>query len=367
MLLVLPKKIRFFDSLSIFQQPLSSLPDSFGFGHMLKKGTFAIGLLKTSATNIRKTFPRSVFPPIEHFETDFMSQKKYEDFITWHADMVQTYIAKRKRYDFDAELLSYCLDDCRVLLVAIMKFRELFQSVTTLDPLTRNFTLASIALEHFLFTKPNDVKIGITPVNGYARQKSAEEVALYNLIRTTQRNVEGFSFCRRIFGDTNEGDCVWEQNKRFGNFFPDLYCSAHNKVIEYNSCYFHFHGETCREQAFRNRTLDSTVMFKNNEKVTVRQLQQGQMSKEAFYNEQQIEFKNIWSCSWFDDEVWKNCNINERSLERERNIILRARKQCNQKQLDPRDALFGGRTCNFAYAAECKTEEEAIHHFDVCR
>src|SRR5260370_13509196 len=77
-------------------------------------------------------------------------------------------------YDFKGELTKYCANDVKILTLAIMEFRKLFSNVTEIDPITRNFTLASVGLEYFRAKQLNENQIGITPINGYinGRHKS---------------------------------------------------------------------------------------------------------------------------------------------------------------------------------------------------
>jgi len=189
------KNMRFYDSVLIFQQSLAMLPKSFGFESIVKKGYSPLGLLLDSNRAQQTWKERTEFPQEKHFFTKFMTEQQYKTFQDWYSKAKTEFEESGERYDFDKELEEYCHDDCRVLMAAIQSFRNMFRKVTGLDPLTRNFTLASIALEHFLTTKPPDLVLGTTPSRSYrpevpdekhlcdySRKKSVTEVSGMNLI-----------------------------------------------------------------------------------------------------------------------------------------------------------------------------------------
>jgi len=110
--------IRFYDSVLIFQQSLSSLPKSFGFERIVKKGHSPLGLLLESNRSERAEHDRGSFPEERYFFTKFMTEKQYSDFLVWYKMQKLNFETSGECYDFETELESYCQDDCRVLMAA---------------------------------------------------------------------------------------------------------------------------------------------------------------------------------------------------------------------------------------------------------
>ena len=168
--------VQFIDSLSFFQQPLSSLPKSFNFENEALKGFFPHKM------NVLKNWPYiGRLPDKEMFDPDFMSESTAKEFEKWHAEYVKQQIGPEgqliNRWKLASELYKYCSNDVKILTIAVMEFRALFKSVTDLDPITRNFTLASVAMEHFRSKVLEENQIGITPIKGYINLRNKSKAA----------------------------------------------------------------------------------------------------------------------------------------------------------------------------------------------
>ncbi len=150
--------VRLLDSLSFFQQPFSSLPSSFGLSSHVAKGYLP------HFFNLKENYAyEGKVPSIEFFGVKYMKPKTANDCRQGHQVLVESnYI-----YNFQNELIKYCANDVKILTMALMKFRTLFQSVTGIDPITRAFTLASVGLEYFRAKVLQENTIGITPIDGY--------------------------------------------------------------------------------------------------------------------------------------------------------------------------------------------------------
>ena len=352
--------INFYDSLTIFQQSLAMLPKSFGFEKIVKKGYAPLALLKESRAHEREFHRPGHFPDETCFFTKFMNEKQYADFKKWHETESHSYMKSNKVYDFYEELTEYCENDCRVLLAAIMIFRNMFKNVTGIDPLTRNFTLASIALEHFLVTKPEELNLGITPtrsyrtevvdekrIGDYVKQKSPAEVSLVNLL--THEN-KSRSFCQVAFG-RNNGICEWKVNKKIGNYWPDAYCQTHNVIIEFNGCWWHPH-DNCN------------YTFKENDNRMIQK--QDVIKKIEYYKSNGIDCYTFHECSYQEDELIVNNFLNGVNAKTFFNERIRRIKYARENgPLDIRDAMTGGRTMNFRHQVDCRNSSERIWHSDI--
>ena len=115
-----------------------------------------------------------------------------------------------------------------------MKFRNLFREVPTLDPITRSFTLASIAMETFTALFLDVFELANTPVEGYYK-------------KCKNYSISGSCWI----------DCLEYKNKiklsreyRIGKYWVDGFDVNTNTVYEYFGCYFH--GCLCQNNIDRN-------------------------------------------------------------------------------------------------------------------
>jgi hypothetical protein len=214
--------VHFIDSLSYFQQPLSSLPKSFGFENIVEKGFFPHAFNKMS----NKDYV-GVIPPIEDFHIQYMSPKSAHACKEWHKEMLDS----NYNYVFFEELNKYCRNDVKILSIAIMEFRKLFINATEIDPITRNFTLASIGMEYFRAKILTENTIGITPINGYVPNR--KQSLKGNLWLDWQQKSLNKIITREF---------------RVGPYYADGYIESDRHIFEFFGC--HFHG--CEECSTKN-------------------------------------------------------------------------------------------------------------------
>lgn len=138
---------------------LAALPTAFGIQDK-SKGRFPYNLLTMDNYNSDEPQP---FPPLSAFEPDQLKEKDKKGLIEWY----NARLALNEPYSFKHELHTYCANDVEILLKVLMKFRQMFKSITDIDPLTRQFTLASIAMESFRANHLGDYKVGVTPISSY--------------------------------------------------------------------------------------------------------------------------------------------------------------------------------------------------------
>jgi hypothetical protein len=216
--------VHFIDSLSFFQQPLASLPKSFGFQNVVQKGFFP------HLFNREENYQyEGNIPDIEYFEPQSMKSSSAQACKEWHQSYVGT-------WNFQEQLKKYCKQDVDILTIAVMKFREQFKSITELDPITRNFTLASVAMEHFRSSVLKKDDIGITPIGGYIQKRNQSQKA---------------NIWLDWINSQKEGKLLKEQ--KIGPYYLDGYIPEENHVFEFFGCYYHG-CETCY-------TIDNTNRY----------------------------------------------------------------------------------------------------------
>ena len=76
------------------------------------------------------------------------------------------------------EKLAYCESDVAILREASMKFRDLFLTETTVDPLSEAVTIASACNRVYRknYLQPNT--IGLIPPGGYRRNEKQSIIAI---------------------------------------------------------------------------------------------------------------------------------------------------------------------------------------------
>jgi hypothetical protein len=210
--------VRLIDSLSFFQQPLSSLPKSFGLDSHVIKGYFP------HFFNIEENYDyEGSIPSIEYFGIKYMKPKTANECRIWHQSLIENNYV----YNFKNELIKYCANDVKILTMSIMKFRRLFNSVTGIDPITRTFTLASVGLEYFRAKVLQENTIGITPIDGY--------------IVGRHKSMKGNIWLDWLQKELGK-EIVREQ--KIGPFWADGYIPGERRALEFFGCYYH-NCETC--------------------------------------------------------------------------------------------------------------------------
>ncbi|XP_071852503.1 uncharacterized protein [Apostichopus japonicus] len=132
------QKIRFIDSLNFMPMPLAALPKTFGIDE-LRKGYFP-HLFNTEA-NQNYVGP---LPDASFYTPNAMSVKKRKEFLSWYESELQ----KNVPFDFQKEIVLYCISDVDILRRCCLFCREFFMAITEkdlrgVDPFKHCMTIAS--------------------------------------------------------------------------------------------------------------------------------------------------------------------------------------------------------------------------------
>ena len=119
------KIIRFIDSLSLFQMPLSTFPKTFGLAE-LKKGYFPHKF--NTPENQEYVVP---VPAIDYYMPEVMSPEGRQVFEKWHQEQRDKHVV----FDFRKELVAYCESDVRLLKERCLTFKRLFEAKTGFNSL----------------------------------------------------------------------------------------------------------------------------------------------------------------------------------------------------------------------------------------
>jgi hypothetical protein len=256
-----------------------------------------------------------------------MFEKTFKDFENWHNEQVESnYI-----FDFQKEIIEYCVSDVEILAQACIKFRKLFLQECRVEPFLESVTIASACNLAFRrnFLRPNT--IGLIPKNGYRMVDKQSAVALQWLTwEEDQRGVR--------IQHAGRGREVKIANLKVDGFDGE-------NIYEFQGCYYHGCPKCFpykREDPLKEDPSDSLHLRYERTKNKIQKL------SEANYNV--IE---MWECEFY-------------KLKRQNNLTyLNSLPILNSLPLEPRNAFFGGRTGNAKTYHKCE-EGESIQYVDVC-
>ena len=147
------KSIRFIDSINHVAQALETFPKTFGLTE-LKKGFFPYKF--NTDENQRYV---GLTPAIEYYSPDQMSTEKREEFFKWYDK--QTGV-----YDFQKELLEYCISDVKILKEAMEIYIKVAIETDGLNPLQVS-TIASDCMRVYRTNYMPKDSIGILKKDEY--------------------------------------------------------------------------------------------------------------------------------------------------------------------------------------------------------
>lgn len=87
--------------------------------------------------------PQGYFPPEKEFCVETMSLKKYKKFKLWHTEQVNKYKNQQLTYNYEQEMIKYCLDDTRVLRAGVLQYLKMFKQIR-------------YAIRHFFFSRETE-------------------------------------------------------------------------------------------------------------------------------------------------------------------------------------------------------------------
>ena len=312
--------IVFKDNLSFILRPLSDLPKTMGLDIKVQKGFFPY----------KMRFPHTRFhkvslPSEEMFCVETMKKERREEFLKWY----NTKRDSGKPFDYFSELGGYCSQDVRILRLACLQFRKFVIQHCLLDPYVESLTLAHLCS---LIYKKNFLEkdsIAIIPHQGFKHAK-----------RFSLKSIQWLEYIsketgRVIFHQLNGGERIILGHRVDG--FSPKQGDQKPVVYEFAGCFFHGHPSH----------------YNSNKKNTLNQKTFGQlftdlMRKASLYQENGFEFVLKWECE-FDKDMKENPSLNE---------YLESRDFSNN--LEPGDALYGGRNEVFNLYKKCVTPSQQI-------
>ncbi|XP_057711360.1 uncharacterized protein LOC130928654 [Corythoichthys intestinalis] len=310
--------LKFIDSLSFLMMKLSSMPKTLGYEDKMK-GYFPH--LFSSQENLNYVGP---YPAPEFYSIDRMSEIEREKFLDWYRKECHG------TFDFRKEALMYCQNDVDILAIGCRLFRDAFLKETDVDPLN-SVTIASACMKVFRTKFLQADTLAIPSPDNYRRQhKSYSHASIQYL--------EWVSHDRGIFIEhaLNTGE------RKVGGFFVDGHALGADGTIhvwEFDGCYFHGCPDCFEPSAICPMTQRPfrELHEANEEKLAALKSVPGvrlTIMKEHEWNKLKCENPAI-------REFLHNSDF--------------------PKPLDPREALFGGRTNAFVLRHTAGPDQKILY------
>ena len=312
-------RIRFIDSLSFFQMPLSAFPKTFGLTE-LHKGYFPHKFNHPDHQNYV-----GPIPALDYYMPETMSPEGKQALETWHQEQ------RDQVFDFRKELVKYCQSDVRLLKQGCLTFKRLFETLTGFNPFD-HITIASACNRDLRMNRMIPNSIASEPVRGWRNRINYSKVAL-----------EWLTWCAQEQQSLQHARNAGEYCIPGTNFHVDGFDASTNTIYEFHGCFWHGcprcfpirHESHLRHY---DRTMQDVY------ETTQQRIQQ---FKELGYH-----VVEMWECDW---SHLKDTSLDIRTYLGTLELT---------EPLNPRDAFCGGRT-NAVKLYHHVTPNQQIHYIDV--
>ena len=310
-------RLRFIDSLSFFQMPLSAFPKTFGLTELCK-GYFPHKFNHPD----HQTYVGPV-PALDYYMPETLSPEGRQALEKWHQQQ------RDKVFDFQHELLAYCQSDVRLLKEGCLTFKRLFETLTGFNPF-EHITIASACNRDLRMNRMIPNSIASEPVRGWRNSINQSRVA-----------IEWLTWCAQENNIQHVGNAGEVRIPTIG--FIDGYCHDTRTVYEFQGCFTHG-CPTC----YPNRHEPHVRHFDRTMQDVYEATQQKiQRLKELGYTVVQM-----WECEW---ARLKDTSSDIRTFVAHLQFTT---------PLNLRDAFCGGRT-NAVKLYHHVTPSQKIHYIDV--
>ena len=212
-------RIRFIDSLSFFQMPMSAFPKTFGLTELCK-GYFS------HKFNIpeHQTYVGPVLA-LDYYMPETMSPEGKQELETWHQEQRE----KDMVFDFQKELVAYYKSDVRLLKQGCPTFKRLFETLTGFNPFD-HITIAFACNRDLRMNRMIPNGIASEPVRGWKNRINHSNVALEWLNWSAQQ---------QPFHNIQHAGNAGEYRIPGTNFHVDGFDGTTNTVYEFHGCFWH--------------------------------------------------------------------------------------------------------------------------------
>ena len=310
-------RIRFIDSLSFFQMPLSAFPKTFGLTK-LKKGYFPHLFNRPENQDYI-----GQIPALHYYMPEVMSMSGRKAFETWHAQQTGT-------FNFAEELVAYCESDVKLLKEGCLKFKQLFEEKSKFNPFSC-MTIASACNRDLRQNRMEPNTIASEQLHSWRLNTNHSRVLLEWLQWEDSK-------LHRIQHARNKG----EYRIPNSNYTVDGYDEDTNTVYEFQGCFWHgccsrYPNRSESHRRLEDRTMED-VYYCTQRKV-------------ADLESRGYTVKQMWECQW------------AQLKHRDPAVCDIVNKLDIVAPLNPRDAFCGGRTNAIKLYHQTEADEE-IDYYD---
>ncbi|XP_055714733.1 uncharacterized protein LOC129808850, partial [Phlebotomus papatasi] len=264
------------------------------------------------------------YPPIDMYPIESMSSQQYAEFLEWYEQV------KELPFDNRKELIHYCRQDVKILMMGCLNFMFSFIETTFLNPFLQAITIADAVMKAYRknYLTPNT--LAITPKNNYNSNflQMQSKISLKWLV---------------YMKETSNPNIKYEVKLRGSRYIADGYDGASNTVYSFEGCFFH--GHTC----FLNR--GHTFSKKPND--TMQSRYEGTLKRLDHIRQLGYNLISIWECEF------------RRMLESDPVLAERLNNhpEVVDSGFDLRSAVYGGRTEVFRTYYKCRPGDK-IYYYD---
>ena len=300
--------IRFIDSLSFFQMPLSAFPKTFGLTE-LKKGYFP------HLFNIpeNQEYVGSI-PEKHYYMPESMSVSGRKNFEKWYDEQVE----KNVEFAFQKELVEYCASDVKFLKQGCLTFKRVFEKEAKFN-LWNHITIASACNRDLHQNRMQPNTIASEPLYGWSMETNQSNVALKWLYWQEHCFPKTTGQYNRIRHTANKGEYKIPNSRCKADGYDELT----NTIYEFHGCFWHGCPKCFPNRTESHKRLEDRC-FENVYRCTQKKMQ--------YLRDKKYNVVEIWECQW-------------KQMKKEREDIRNFVNTLDfVEPLEPRDAFCGGRT-----------------------
>ena len=340
-------RIRFIDSMSFFQMPLSAFPKTFGLTELCK-GYFPH---KFNQPGDYYQNYVGILPSRDHYMPETMSPQDRQAFETWHQEQRDKGVV----FNFKEELTAYCESDVRLLKQGCLTFKRMFEDLTGFNPF-EHVTIASACNRDLRRKRMIPNSIASEPVRGSWRNKINQSLPALHWLTWCDHQLR-----QRALQDLSPDDLLanaypdhhrhYVQHVRNAgeykipgtNIHVDGYCPDTHTVYEFQGCFWHG-CPTCYPNRHEKHASHCDRTMQDVYETTQQKTQQ--------LRDQGYKVIEMWGCEW---EHLQQTQPEIDSFVQGLDFI---------EPLKPREAFCGGRT-NAVKLYHHITPGQKIHYIDV--
>lgn len=322
--------IYFIDSCLFIKSPLSALPKQFGLQDV-SKGDFP------HEFNLKANYSyEGNLPAPSYFGIRFMSPSRYEKFMEWwneEDDAIRQ--GTKPLWNFQHQIVEYCMRDVDVLRRSWLAFQQSMFEITGLIPGILNMSAASFTNLVWKTTLESSFEIGIVPRNNYFYQDNQSAVAFEWL---SWLDAFYYSYEMIYAGKCQQGEKRVVVGKKFK---VDGYHPPTKRVFEFAGCFYH--------GCDRCTLPDKRSVYSN---LTNRDLKTQFDNRVSRLVNAGLQVEVMWECEWK--------KLKSADVEVQEQLLEIADETYKRDPLNPRDALYGGRTEVFAMFFDSLLNEDPL-------